>query len=129
MLSPILACEDVAKAIEYYTEKLGFELAWQMPPDDEGKVEFASVKLQDAEILPGVTEGFVEKEDLSKRGTGIQLYINLPSDLDIDELYNKAQSNGAIITREIETRAWGERAFNASDLDGYNLMFAQQIEK
>ena len=129
MLSPILACEDVSQAIAYYTEKLGFELAWEMPPNDAGKIEFACVKLLDAEILLGVTEGFVEAGDLSKRGTGIQLYINLPDSLNIDDLYAKAQNAGATITREIETREWGERAFNARDLDAYNLMFAQQTQK
>ena len=57
MLSPILACEDVAKSIRYYTEKLNFELAWEMPPNEDGKVEFACVKLAEAEILLGITEG------------------------------------------------------------------------
>ena len=28
MLSPILACASVPKAIEYYTQKLGFELEY-----------------------------------------------------------------------------------------------------
>lgn len=58
-LSPILACEDVAAAIKYYTQTLRVELAWQMPPTDKGQVEFAGVKLGDAEILLGITEGFV----------------------------------------------------------------------
>jgi uncharacterized glyoxalase superfamily protein PhnB len=32
----------------------------------------------------------------------------------------------AHITKPIETRDWGERAFNVKDIDGYDLMFAQQ---
>lgn len=125
MLSPILACADVPKAIDYYTGRLGFECAWQMPPNDKGQTEFACVKLGDAEILLGVTEGFVQPEDLGKRGIGVQIYINLPDSVVIDSLYEKAKANGAQITREIETRPWGERAFNVRDLDGYNLMIAQ----
>jgi uncharacterized glyoxalase superfamily protein PhnB len=125
MLSPILACADVSAAMDYYTQKLGFELAWAMPPNDAGVTEFACVKLGDAEILLGVTEGFVQPDDMDKRGTGIQLYINLPDGFDIDALYAKAKDAGARITREIETRNWGERAFNTLDLDGYNLMIAQ----
>lgn len=128
-LSPILACEDVAAAIEHYTSKLGFELAWQMPPNDKGEVEFAGVKLGDAEILLGVTAGFVAAADMGKRGTGVQIYINLGEGLDIDALYETARAKGAKITREIETRDWGERAFNVRDLDGYNLMFAQPAKK
>ncbi|MBZ0294873.1 MAG: hypothetical protein K8L99_20090 [Anaerolineae bacterium] len=129
MLSPILACLDVSKSIEYYTQKLTFELAWSMPPNEEGKTEFACVRLGEAEILLGVTEGFVNAEDMDKRGIGIQIYINLPESLKIDELYTHAQTQGAIITRAIQTRDWGERAFTVNDLDGYNLMIAQQAPK
>lgn len=82
-LSPILACKDVAAAIEYYTRKLGFVLAWQMPPNDKGEIEFAGVKLEDAEILLGVTKGFVADENMDKRGTGVQLYVNLGANHDI----------------------------------------------
>lgn len=128
MLSPILACVDVDASIACYTQKLGFEHAWSMPPNESGKTEFACVKLGDAEILLGVVEGFVSPEDLAKRGTGIQLYIDLPASLNIDSLYTQAKSSGAAITREIEDRDWGERTFNVKDADGYNLMLAQRVQ-
>ncbi|MBZ0276814.1 MAG: VOC family protein [Anaerolineae bacterium] len=129
MLSPILACADVPEAIAYYTQKLGFDLAWAMPPNAQGKTEFACVKLGDAEILLGVTEGFVQPDELSKRGIGVQIYIHLPDSLSIDALYTQAQAQGAHITREIQTREWGEHAFNVHDRDGYSLMIAQAVKK
>lgn len=128
MLSPILACADVSKAIEYYTQKLGFQLAWRMPPNEKGQTEFACVRLGDGEILLGVTEDFVKVEDMGKRGIGVQIYINLPDTLRIDEIYSKARAQNAMITQEIQTREWGERAFNVNDIDGYNLMIAQRVE-
>jgi uncharacterized glyoxalase superfamily protein PhnB len=128
MLSPILACSDVNAAIAYYTEKLGFELAWQMPPNTRGETDFACVKLGNAEILLGITEGFVKPEDLSRRGIGIQLYISLPDTIQIDRLYEGVKAQGGRVTREIETRDWGERAFSVRDLDGYNLMIAQAVK-
>lgn len=100
-----------------------------MPPNDKGEIEFACVKLGDAEIMLGITEGFVAAENMSKRGLGIQLYINLPDTLKIDALYEHARIHGAQITREIQTREWGERAFNVKDVDGYNLMIAQTPSK
>ncbi len=126
MLSAILACANVSEAITYYVEKLGFELAWEMPPNDGGKTEFAGVKLGDAEIMLGMTEGYVEPDDLRKRGLGVQLYIRLPKALSIDDVYAKAEATGANITRALETRDWGERAFNVKDADGYNLMIAAE---
>jgi uncharacterized glyoxalase superfamily protein PhnB len=128
MLSPILACSDIPAAIDYYTQKLGFELVFHFPADDKGQSEFACVKLADVEILLGVNEGFVAQEDLAKRGTGIQLYINLPASLKIDDLYAQAVRENALIMGEIENRGWGERAFRIRDLDGYQFMFAQQLK-
>ncbi|MCB9456472.1 MAG: VOC family protein [Anaerolineaceae bacterium] len=125
--SPILACLNVARSMEYYTNKLGFQLAWQMPPNENGDITFACVKLGDAEILLGVTEGFVQPEDRDKRGIGIQLYINLPDSVNIDAVYAHANASGATITQALQTRDWGERVFTVNDLDGYNLMVAQQI--
>jgi uncharacterized glyoxalase superfamily protein PhnB len=129
MLSPILACSSVPSAIEFYTQKLGFQLAWSMPPNEKGETEFAGVKLADAEIMLGVTEGFVKAADLDKRGTGIQIYINLPDSVPIDTIYATAQTKGVVITQELRVREWGEQAFTVNDLDGYNLMFAQKAPK
>ncbi|MCC6613322.1 MAG: VOC family protein [Anaerolineae bacterium] len=126
MLSAILACTDVSMAIGYYVDKLGFELAWQMPPDDDGKTTFAGVKLGDSEIMLGVVEGYVEPDDLRKRGLGVQLYIRLPKTISIDDVYARAEAAGATITRALEARDWGERSFNVRDADGYNLMIAAE---
>lgn len=126
MFSAILACMDVSQAIRYYVDKLGFELAWEMPPNDDGQTEFAGVKLGDAEIMLGVTAGYVEPEDLRKRGLGVQLYVRLPKTISIDDVYAKAEAVGATITRPLETRQWGERSFNVRDADGYNLMIAAE---
>jgi uncharacterized glyoxalase superfamily protein PhnB len=48
--------------------------------------------------------------------------------LDINAVYDHAVSQGAHITKEIQTRDWGERTFNVKDVDGYNLMIAQQVK-
>jgi uncharacterized glyoxalase superfamily protein PhnB len=128
MLAPILACSDVSKAIDYYTQKLGFQLAWSVPANENSETELACVRLGTAEILLGVIEGYVKPEDISKRGIGVQIYINLPDTMPIDEIYARARAQGAVITRALETRDWGERAFNINDMDGYNLMIAQRLE-
>jgi uncharacterized glyoxalase superfamily protein PhnB len=125
MISPILACTSVQKAIGYYTECLGFELAWAMPPNEKGETEFAGVTLGTDEIMLGVTEGFVDKADLGKRGVGIQIYINLPESIEIQTYFDQVSKQGAMILKPLEVRPWGEKAFTAKDLDGYSLMFAQ----
>ena len=127
MLSPILSCEDVEASIDFYVQKLSFSKAWAMSGDD-GKANFACVKLGDAEILLGTID-FVALEDRNKRGIGIQIYVEVPKDINIDTLYQAAKSGDANITRDIEDRDWGERTFSVKDGDGYHLMLAQRVEK
>lgn len=124
MLSPILSVNDISASIKFYVDSLGFAENWCMN-DDDGTPNFACVKLGDAEILLGTID-FVDKADRDKRGIGIQIYIEVPSETPIDDIYAKAQTTRANITREIETRDWGERAFNVKDPDGYSLMLAQR---
>lgn len=41
----------------------------------------------------------------------------------LDRVYNRALSAGALITSPMEQRPWGERSFYCSDLDGNRLCF------
>ena len=125
-LSPILSTNDVETSIEFYTRKAGFEHAWSMPPGPDGKTTFACVKLGDAEVLLGTID-FVPAEDRLKLGIGIQIYVEVPKDMDINVLYEQALTSGANITRPIEDRNWGERAFSFKDPDGYHFMLAQRL--
>jgi uncharacterized glyoxalase superfamily protein PhnB len=124
-LSPILSTMDVEASIEFYTRKIGFEHAWSMPPGPDDKTTFACVKLGDAELLLGTID-FVPPEDRHKLGIGIQIYVEVPRGMDINALYVQASSSGATITRAIEDREWGERAFSFKDPDGYHFMMAQR---
>jgi uncharacterized glyoxalase superfamily protein PhnB len=126
MLSPILSVKNVADSIRFYCNSLGFEEGFQMK-DEAGIVNFAMVKLGTVEILIGPMEGFVAEADRERLGLGIQLHIALPAEIDIDALYSKAQAASANITRQIENREWGERAFNLKDPDGYHYMFTKSL--
>jgi uncharacterized glyoxalase superfamily protein PhnB len=127
MLSPILSVQDIDDSIDFYVRKLGFSHNWSLPGAD-GKTNLASVKLGQVEILLGTID-FVAPEDIRKRGTGIQMYINLPNEMNIDAIYERARGSGANITREIEDRDWGERTFSVKDGDGYHYMFAQRLPR
>lgn len=127
ILSPILSVHNIDASIAFYVEKLGFEKSWSMP-DEKGVTSFACVRLGAAEILLGTID-FVPAEDRGKLGTGIQIYVEVPAQTDIDTLYAQAREGGAPITRAIENRDWGERAFSVKDLDGYHLMLAQRPPK
>jgi uncharacterized glyoxalase superfamily protein PhnB len=126
MLSPILAVSDIDASIRFYVDILGFTENWKMQ-DNSQRTNFACVRMGDAEILLGMIEGFVDPADLTKRGIGVQLYVEVPENIAIDTLYDRARLNSTSIIREIENRNWGERAFVVRDLDGYQLMLAQRV--
>jgi uncharacterized glyoxalase superfamily protein PhnB len=126
MLSPILAVNDIDASIAFYRDVLGFTQNWKMQ-DDNQRTNFACVRMGDAEILLGVVEGFVDPADLAKRGIGVQLYVEVPENIAIDVLYERACQRPPTIVRHIENRNWGERAFVVRDLDGYQLMLAQRV--
>ena len=126
-VSPILSVMDIDASVTFYTGTLGFERTFVMT-DANGKPNFVGVRLGGANIMIGPAEGFVEAADLPKRGTGIQLHIEVPTNMQIDDLYAKAQNAGANITQAVADREWGERVFTLNDPDGYDLMFAQNIQ-
>lgn len=126
MISPILSVADIEASITFYTEKLGFTHEWSMT-DENNKPTFSCVKLGDAEVMLGVLEGFVEEADRDRLGKGVQLFIRLPQEIDVDALYTQAKTSGATIARELETRDWGERTFSVKDLDGYHFMISKPI--
>lgn len=126
MISPILSVADIEASIRFYTEKLGFTYEWSMT-NENNKPTFSCVKLGDAEVMLGVLEGFVEEADRDRLGKGVQLFIRLPQEIDVDALYTQAKTSGATITRDIETRDWGERTFSVKDLDGYHFMISKPI--
>ena len=128
MLSPILFVHDIEASIQFYTEILGFEHGWSMPPGANGKTDFACVRFAGVEVLLGTLD-FVSPGDKDKRGTGIQIYLEVPSEMNIDAIYTQAKTGGARITRDLEDRGWGERTFNVKDLDGYQYMLAQRTVK
>src|SRR5262245_9808665 len=97
MLSPILSVHDIDASIRFYVDALGFVKAWGMT-DDAGKTSFACVKLGDAEILLGTID-FVAEADRDKRGIGIQIYVEVPAGMPIDDLYAKALTAAANVTR------------------------------
>ena len=127
MLSPILSVADIDASIQFYTDAFQFQEGWRAE-DDNGVVVFAMVKMGVAEILLGTLDGFVDVANRDKLGIGIQIYIELPGSINIDDLHNQAKSKGANIISPVVKRDWGERVFTVKDPDGYFFMFAETVK-
>ncbi|MBS1514752.1 MAG: VOC family protein [Bacteroidetes bacterium] len=109
--APVLPCQDVDAAIDYYKNKLGFDKTWVHQGfyggAYNGSAEFHFHKAQ-SEIHPIIVYCFVDK---------------------VDDVYEFVKSNGVEITNELTNQVYGLRDFTIKDLNGHFISFASQIEK
>jgi catechol 2,3-dioxygenase-like lactoylglutathione lyase family enzyme len=103
---------DLAAAIEFYTKRLGFRLAfeWGEPPS------FAGVNLDRTQI-------FLESK-WPPNPNGCCLFFNVGN---VDELYEFHRANGVEIAEPIGDRPWHIRDYTIRDLHGYHIVFGQHL--
>ncbi|HEV2990805.1 MAG TPA: VOC family protein [Candidatus Angelobacter sp.] len=105
------AVSDINAAIEFYTKKLGFKLAftWGDPPT------FAGVNL-------GRMQMFLQKGTPDPKGCSVYFLVG-----DADQLYEFHRSNGVEVVHEIGDREYGIRDYVVRDLHGYYLSFGHHL--
>jgi len=122
MIVPMLSVQDVDASLDYYVNKLGFEKQFVMAGPD-GRNAMGWVKMGDAEF------GLMLTDDASSKGNGVDLWINLPKEGNIDQLYVDVQRRGATIAETIKDQFWGDRSFTVHDPDGYVVTFGQTVKQ
>jgi catechol 2,3-dioxygenase-like lactoylglutathione lyase family enzyme len=105
------AVSDIIAAVEFYTQKLGFTLAftWGDPPT------FAGVNL-------GRMQMFLQKGAPDPKGCSVYFLVG-----DADQLYEFHRSNGVEVAQEIGDREYGIRDYVVRDLHGYYLSFGHHL--
>jgi len=108
-----LAVSDLLAAVDFYTKKLGFKLAftWGEPPT------MAGVNLGDVQI-------FLEKGMPSPNGCSVYFVIG-----DADELCEFQRANEVEVVAPPEDRPYGLRDYTVRDLYGYALRFGHRLLK
>ncbi|MEW5915043.1 MAG: VOC family protein [Gemmatimonadota bacterium] len=108
---PCLSVVDVRAAVEFYTERLGFNpgFTWGEPPS------MAGVNLGDAQV-------FLQAGTPSPEGCGIYFVIG-----NADELYEFQRANGVHVVETPNDRSYGLRDYAVNDLHGYRLSFGHRI--
>jgi catechol 2,3-dioxygenase-like lactoylglutathione lyase family enzyme len=102
---------DVPAAADFYTKKLGFQLAffWGDPP------VMAGVNLGDVQI-------FLERGTPNPKGCSMYFVVD-----SADDLYEFHRANGVEIVAPPEDREWGLRDYAILDLHGYRLDFGHRL--
>jgi catechol 2,3-dioxygenase-like lactoylglutathione lyase family enzyme len=106
-----LAVSDINAAVDFYTTKLGFKLAftWGEPPT------FAGVNL-------GNVQMFLQKGTPDPKGCSVYFLVG-----DADELYEFHRANGVEVAEPPGDREYGIRDYSVRDLHGYYLTFGHHL--
>jgi predicted lactoylglutathione lyase len=106
---PEIPVSDMNAALDYYRDKLGFEVDWG---GAEGGI---------AGISKGQCRMLLTDPDFRahhRNSASVLIWINLDSNAEVDELYKIWNGSGAKIISPPESKPWKLHEFTASDLDG-----------
>src|ERR1700743_3305211 len=114
-ITPVLQVRDMPKAIDFYVEKLGFELRFR---DSESGPRYAVVRRYGVELhLQRHDEGSFQPE----RGDALMLRIHVG---DPDALFAEYADKGVFHAQtSIRDTPWRTREFGIYDLNGHGLTF------
>lgn len=103
---------DLAAAIDFYTKKLGFRLAftWGDPPN------FAGVNLGEVQLFLNLGQ---------PQPKGCLLYFLID---DLDALFEFHRQNGVEVVQEPADHEWAIRDYVVSDPFGYHLLFGKHLQ-
>lgn len=127
-LVPELVCSDFERSLRFYTEVLGFDVAYARPEE-----RFAYLDREGAQIMLEQPAGraFVNGDLAQPYGRGVNFEIEVS---DADALLERVRAAGAEIWLPMEEKWYrregfevGNRQFIVADPDGYLLRFAQDL--
>ena len=115
-LTPYLAVEDAAKAIDFYKEAFGAEETIRMPGPD-GKIAHAELQIGDSKLMLSDPMPQSSVRPPSERGgttASIFMYVD-----DADATFDQATAAGADVVMQLEDMFWGDRFGTLSDPFGH----------
>ena len=124
-VTPYIAVDDAAKAIEFYKRAFGAKERVKMegPP---GKISHAELEIGDSVIMlsdPFPQSPLKTPKEIGGTTASMLLYVE-----DVDEFVQQAVDAGAKITMEIENQFWGDRFGRVEDPFGQNWQIATHVE-
>jgi uncharacterized glyoxalase superfamily protein PhnB len=125
-VTPHLFYQDVGAAIDYLVKAFGFDVRLRMT-DDTGLVVHGELEIgPDSLVMLGLTDENPAWEcPRSLDGKITQrLYIFVD---DVDTHYKRALDAGVTIHRELADQFYGDRVYEAIDLEGHRWKFAQHL--
>ncbi len=124
-VSPYLAVDDAARAVEFYVQAFGAkELVRMQAPG--GKVGHAELELGDSRIM--LSDPFPQASTRPPRqlgGTSASVFMYVA---DVDAVVKQAVDAGATVTMEVANQFWGDRFGTITDPFGHVWSIATHVE-
>jgi PhnB protein len=124
-VSPYLAVEDAARAIEYYAKAFGAKEVVRMDAPG-GKIGHAELEIGDSRIMladPFPQSSTRPPKELGGTSASVFLYVE-----DVDAVVKQAVDAGATVTMEVADQFWGDRFGTVTDPFGHVWSVATHIE-
>jgi uncharacterized glyoxalase superfamily protein PhnB len=110
-IAPELPVVDLKKSIEYYEQKLGFQVVAQLPSGNYAIVERDDIAIH-----------LFEENGRSSSTVGIHIFTE-----DLDALHAELQERGARVSQGIMRKPWGNRDFRVNDDSGNEIKFTEPL--
>ena len=124
-LTPYLAVEDAAQAIEYYEKAFGAKERMRMEAPD-GKIGHAELEIGDSLLMladPFPQSTVKPPKELGGTTASVFMYVE-----DVDAVVRQAVESGATVTMEVADQFWGDRFGSVTDPFGHSWQIATHIE-
>lgn len=124
-VTPYLAVEDAAAAIEYYKKAFGAKERVRMDTPD-GKIGHAELEIGDSLVMlsdPFPQASTKPPKQLGGTSASVFLYVE-----DVDSVVQDAIDAGATVTMPVENQFWGDRFGSVTDPFGHLWSIATHVE-
>ncbi len=124
-VSPYLAVDDAAPAIEYYTRAFGAKEIVRMHAPG-GKIGHAELEIGDSRIMlsdPFPQASTRPPKELGGTSASVFMYVE-----DVDAVVKRAVDAGATVTMEVADQFWGDRFGTITDPFGHVWSIATHVE-
>jgi PhnB protein len=124
-VTPYLAVEDAARAIEFYTQAFGAKERVRMDAPG-GKIGHAELEIGDSRIMlsdPFPQASTRPPKELGGTSLSVMMYVE-----DVDASFKRAVDAGATVAMELTDQFWGDRFGTVTDPFGHVWGLASHVE-
>ena len=124
-LTPSLAVDNAAEAIEFYKRAFGAKVRMRMDTP-MGTVGHAELEIGDSVLMladPMPQSTVKSPKELGGTSVGIFLYVQ-----DVDEVVQQVIDAGGTVTMPVEDQFWGDRFGAVADPWGHHWQIATHVE-